>query len=101
MRKVLLTAALACAPLSALSAELFSADIVVGANSAHVAFNRAEDVVDLAKSQNLSNQGVNYTGVEQASLTINFRGLTFVFAYPAHALSNGVASLLGVLDSCW
>jgi hypothetical protein len=25
----------------------------------------------------------------------------FVFAYPAHALSNGAASLLGVPDTCW
>ena len=25
----------------------------------------------------------------------------FVFAYPAHALSNGAFSLLGVPDTCW
>jgi hypothetical protein len=25
----------------------------------------------------------------------------FTFAYPAHALSNGAASLLGVTDTCW
>src|ERR1051326_5737852 len=80
---VALVVALSGAPLPALCAELFSADIVVGANSAHVAFNRAEDVVDVVKSQNLSQQDGNYTGVEQASVTVNFRGLTFIFASPA------------------
>jgi hypothetical protein len=25
----------------------------------------------------------------------------FVFAWPAHALSNGAFSLLGVPDTCW
>jgi hypothetical protein len=25
----------------------------------------------------------------------------FTFAYPAHAISNGAPSLLGVTDTCW
>ncbi len=77
-----LVVALMCAPLPALSAELFSADLTVGANSAHLSFTRAEDVVDVVKTQNLSQQ-LNYTGVEQATAIINFRGLGFILPYPA------------------
>jgi hypothetical protein len=69
-------------PLAARAADNFTADITVGAQTAHVGFKTAEEVIDIVKTQNLGQQ-VTYTGVEAATVVVNFRGLDFVLTYPA------------------
>jgi hypothetical protein len=45
---------------------------------------------------NTNDQGVAFGATSDAEMCYQF-----VFAYPAHALTNEVASLLGVNDGCW
>jgi hypothetical protein len=69
-------------PPAARAADNFTADITVGAQSVHLGFKTAEEVIDIVKTQNLGQQ-VTYTGTEQASVLVNFRGLDFILTYPA------------------
>jgi hypothetical protein len=69
-------------PLAARAADNFTADITVGSQNAHLGFKTAEEVIDIVKTQNLSQQ-INYTGVEAATVVVGFRGLDFILAYPS------------------
>ncbi len=81
MRKFIVAALFAAAG-PAFAADLFTVDITSGAQSARVSFNNAEEAVDIFQTANLS-QVITYTGVEQASIAINFRGLPITLAYAA------------------
>ena len=63
-------------------ADAFSANAVVGAQSGSLGFTTAGQVFDSLQQQNLSSLVSAYTGVEVASIAIDFRGLPFAVSYP-------------------
>lgn len=81
MRTFIAAAAIAAAG-PAFAADLFAVDVSSGGQSAHLASSSAEDTLDSLETARLS-QTITYTGTEQASAAVNFRGLGMTLSYPA------------------
>lgn len=64
------------------AADAFGATAVVGPQTASVGFTTAEQAFDSLRQQNLSSIVPAYSGVEVASIAIDFRGLPLAVSYP-------------------
>lgn len=85
LKQLVLLMAGVCASQAAMAADLFSATgTVIGATAEtrSLKFDTAEQVLDAPKFENFHRNFATYTGIEQASLAINFRGLPMNVEYP-------------------
>lgn len=81
MRAFFIAAACAVAAWPAFAADLFTVDISSGGQSAHLGFKSAEDALNSIETAKLA-QTITYTGIEAATIALDFRGLGMTLSYP-------------------